>query len=57
VFGPDLVLLGPDEHFTVVVLSAGKPKREGVISSLALNLGPDFMSDVVIVETLDHARL
>eukprot|EP01015_Nassula_variabilis_P025331 TRINITY_DN493_c0_g1_i9.p1 TRINITY_DN493_c0_g1~~TRINITY_DN493_c0_g1_i9.p1 ORF type:complete len:718 (+),score=194.36 TRINITY_DN493_c0_g1_i9:218-2371(+) len=57
VFGPDLVLLGPDEHFTLVVLSAGKPKVEGVIRSLVLNLGPDFMSDIVIVETLDHARL
>jgi major vault protein len=57
VFGPDLVMLGPDEHFTVISLSGGIPKREGVINSLALNLGPDFMRDVVLVETSDHARL
>ena len=24
---------------------------------MALGLGPDFMTDIVIVETLDHARL
>jgi major vault protein len=28
-----------------------------VIKSIALLLGPDFMTDVVIVETADHARL
>lgn len=27
------------------------------IHSLSLSLGPDFMTDVVIVETSDHARL
>lgn len=57
VFGPDLVMLGPDEQFTVMTLSGGRPKREGVIRSLSLSLGPDFMSDIVIVETSDHARL
>jgi len=38
-------------------LSGDKPKRPHVIKSLALQLGPDFMTDVVIVETADHARL
>jgi major vault protein len=57
VFGPALVLLGPDEQFTLISLSGDKPKREGVIKSLSLFLGPDFMTDVVIVETSDHARL
>lgn len=57
VFGPDLVMLGPDEQFTVLTLSGGRPKKEGVIRTLALGLGPDFMSDIVIVETSDHARL
>jgi major vault protein len=57
VFGPDLVMLGPDEHFTVMSLSGDKPKRPHVIKSLALLLGPDFMTDIVIVETADHARL
>ncbi len=36
VFGPDLVMLLPDEQFTVSVLSGGKPKRPGVITTLAL---------------------
>mmetsp|Transcript_16165 Transcript_16165/g.41513 ORF Transcript_16165/g.41513 Transcript_16165/m.41513 type:complete len:851 (+) Transcript_16165:218-2770(+) len=57
VFGPDLVLLGPDEEFTVISLSAGKPKKEGAITALSLMLGPDFMTDVLTVETADHARL
>jgi major vault protein len=57
VWGPDLVMLGPDEQFTVLSLSGDKPKRPHVIKSLGLQLGPDFMTDVVIVETADHARL
>eukprot|EP00742_Colponemidia_sp_Colp-10_P000733 GILJ01000796.1.p1 GENE.GILJ01000796.1~~GILJ01000796.1.p1 ORF type:complete len:866 (+),score=170.61 GILJ01000796.1:48-2600(+) len=57
VFGPGLVMLGPDEQFTVISLSGGKPKRPNVIKTLALMLGPDFMTDIVIVETSDHARL
>jgi len=57
VFGPDLVMLGPDEQFTVNSLSGDVPKKAHVIQSLALLLGPDFMTDVVVVETSDHARL
>lgn len=57
VFGPDRIMLQPDEQFTVVSLSGGLPKRENVITNLALMLGPDFMSDIVIVETSDHANL
>eukprot|EP01122_Echinamoeba_exundans_P017212 TRINITY_DN8_c0_g1_i1.p1 TRINITY_DN8_c0_g1~~TRINITY_DN8_c0_g1_i1.p1 ORF type:complete len:839 (+),score=294.77 TRINITY_DN8_c0_g1_i1:94-2610(+) len=57
VFGPELVMLGADEQFTVMSLSGDVPKRPHVIKSLALLLGPDFMTDVVIVETSDHARL
>ncbi len=57
VFGPDIVMLGPDEAFTVLSLSGGKPKRPNVIKSLALLLGPDFMTDIFTVETADHARL
>lgn len=57
VFGPDLVMLGPDESFTVLSLSGEKPKRPNLIKSLALLLGPDFMTDVFTVETSDHARL
>lgn len=45
VFGPDLVMLGPDEQFTVLNLSGGKPKVEKVIQTLQLSLGPDFMTD------------
>jgi len=57
VYGPDLVMLGPDEQFTVLTLSGDVPKRPGQIKALALLLGPDFMTDVVVVETSDHARL
>lgn len=31
IFGPDLVQLGPDEHFTMLNLSGGKPKKEKMI--------------------------
>jgi major vault protein len=57
VFGPELIMLGPDEHFSILSLSGDKPKRPHVIKALALMLGPDFMTDIVIVETADHARL
>lgn len=55
VFGPEVIILGPDEQFTVLTLSGGRPKAENSISTLALNLGPDFMTDILIVETSDHA--
>eukprot|EP00299_Pterocystis_sp_00344_P018641 c9301_g1_i1.p1 GENE.c9301_g1_i1~~c9301_g1_i1.p1 ORF type:complete len:847 (-),score=185.09 c9301_g1_i1:53-2536(-) len=57
VFGPELVLLGPDDQFTMLNLSGGRPKKEKAIRSLVLLLGPDFMTDVITVETADHARL
>jgi len=56
-FGPDLIMLGPDEQFTVLSISGGKPKRPNVIKALCLLLGPDFCTDIVVVETADHARL
>lgn len=57
VFGPDLVMLEPDEEVTVLSLSGSVPKRPHLIKSLALLLGPDFMTDLFQVETSDHARL
>jgi len=57
VFGPDQVMLGPEEEFTVVSLSGDTPKRPHVMKVLALQLGPRFSTDVVVVETSDHARL
>jgi|UniRef100_A0A6T2BZH3 major vault protein len=57
VFGPGVVMLGPDEQFTVISLSGDKPKIPNVIKSLQLFLGPDFMTDIITVETSDHARL
>jgi major vault protein len=57
IYGPELIMLGPDEQFTVMSLSGDQPKRPHVIKTLALLLGPDFMTDIVIVETADHARL
>lgn len=57
IFGPELVMLGPDEQFTQLSLSGGKPKKQNVIKSLCLLLGPDFCTDIITVETADHARL
>jgi major vault protein len=57
VFGPDLVMLDPNEEFTQLSLSGGKPKKANLIRAIALLLGPDFCSDIIIVETSDHARL
>jgi major vault protein len=67
VFGPDRVLLEPDEAFTVVSLSGSPwdpalpnkclPKQPNYITALHLFLGPSNMSDVVHVETRDHAQL
>lgn len=57
VFGPELVMLGPDEQFTQLSLSGGKPKKPNMIKALCLLLGPDFATDIIVVETADHARL
>jgi len=38
-------------------LSGGKPKRPGVIEAISLLLGPDFSTDIITVETSDHASL
>jgi len=57
VFGPDLVILEPQETFNVLSLSAGKPKQSNALKSLCMMLGPDFITDELEVETSDHARL
>lgn len=67
VFGPDHILLEPDEAFTVVSLSGSPwdpekpnkclPKQPHHITALHLFLGPSNMTDVVHVETRDHAQL
>jgi len=57
VFGPELIMLGPDEQFTVLSLSGNTPKTPKQLNVIALLLGPRFSTDVVIVETSDHARL
>jgi major vault protein len=57
VFGPELILLQPDEILTLLSLSGGKPKRENCIQSLSLLLGPEIISDLVEVETSDHAKI
>uniref|UniRef100_A0A6B2L8F5 Major vault protein shoulder domain-containing protein n=1 Tax=Arcella intermedia TaxID=1963864 RepID=A0A6B2L8F5_9EUKA len=50
-------MLGPDEQFTVLHLSGNTPKTVKVVEVIALLLGPRFSTDVVTVETSDHARL
>ncbi|XP_070836392.1 major vault protein [Chaetodon trifascialis] len=57
VFGPERVMLGPDEQFTVLSLSGDKPKRANIIKAICLLLGPDFCTDIITIETADHARL
>lgn len=57
ILGPNLVFLGADEQFTVMALSGGTPKVPGKIQCIDLNLGPDFSTDVIVVETSDHTRL
>jgi len=57
VFGPEMVLLGPEEEFTPLSLSGSVPKRPNKVKTLHLLLGPDFFNDEIIVETADHARL
>ncbi|RHY69352.1 hypothetical protein DYB30_009901, partial [Aphanomyces astaci] len=56
-FGPTLVMLNPEEQFTVIKLSGNVPKTPKAIKTLCLQLGPDFMRDQITVETSDHARL
>jgi major vault protein len=51
------VSLDPEEQFTVLSLSAGRPKRPHARRALCLLLGPDFFTDVITIETADHARL
>jgi len=55
--GPEIVMLEYDEHFTVNILSGKTPKEEGVIKTLKIKLGPDFMSDIFRVETSNSAKL
>lgn len=57
IFGLELVKLGPHEEFTISNLSGKKPKEENQIKSISVLLGPDFMTDIIEVETRDHARL
>ncbi|ORC92993.1 major vault protein [Trypanosoma theileri] len=67
IFGPDRVLLEPDEEFTVITLSGSPwdpqnpnkclPKEAQRIKALHVFLGPSNMIDIVHVETRDHAQL
>ena len=57
VFVPELVMLRPDEQFTQLNLSGGKPNRPNMIKALYLLLGPDFCTNISTIETADHAHL
>lgn len=57
VLGPAIVMLEYDEHMTRNVLSGKTPKEEGVIKTLKIKLGPDFMTDIFKVETSNNAKL
>lgn len=57
IFGPELAMLGPEEQFTLLSISGDTPKRPNQIKAICLLLGPDFFTDVIQIETADHARL
>ena len=57
VFGPELVMLEPDEQFCLMSLSGKTPKVPGVIKTLYLSMGPTYTTDKIEVETSDHALL
>jgi len=50
-------MLRPEEQFTQLLLAGDTPNRPHVLKILALQLGPYFSTNVVVVETSDHARL
>ena len=50
-------MLEPYEDFTLLTLSGSAPKQENMIQNVCLFLGPDFMTDIIEVETSDHAKL
>jgi hypothetical protein len=39
-------MLGPDEQFTLISISGGKPKVPNKIKSICLLLGPDYSTVV-----------
>ena len=57
VCGPERVMLRPDKQFTQLSLSGSKPKKANVIKALYLLLGPDFYTDIITIESADHAHL
>ena len=50
-------MLCPDEQFTLISISGDVPKKPNQIKALCLLLGPDFFTDIIQIETADHARL
>jgi len=57
IFGPDLVMLEPDEQFCLMSLSWKTPKVPWVIKTLYLSMWPTYTTDKIEVETSDHALL
>lgn len=43
-------MLGPYENLTLLSLSGSKPKRPNQIRALCLLLGPDFATDIIVLE-------
>lgn len=43
IYGPNLIMVEPHQEITMLCLSGDVPKREGVIRTLALELGPTTM--------------
>ena len=50
-------MLQPEEEFNIITLSGGLPKLPGKHKFISISLGPMYCTDIVAVETSDHARL
>lgn len=57
VFGPELIMLQPNEQIKVMDISGGTPKVENQEKLVAVPLGQNTFEDEIIIETQDHAAL
>lgn len=56
-YGPVTEMLGPYERVQIFDLSGGKAKRPKQLRVATRALGPDFITDLIVVSTADHTRV
>lgn len=56
-YGPVTEMLGPYERVQIFDLSGGKEKRPKQLRVATRALGPDFITDLIVVSTADHTRV